>query len=1036
MSAGIVVPQGAHALIPDSDRVRPIWVDIGKEYDKYVTDALQPLQQTLQWFMGNYDAFFGQGKPTARFNEAVDILELFEESVKLATKNRFTESIDALEQTVNAAKASFAADHPVVYTCAERLVQSCVSFGLNLGSSGKSEAALSMFQRADMHTRAAATPFPGRPIYRCLVMHCMAAYFYRRQKSSAALHYSAKALKLETTHFPSHTSVTLLRVAANQSALGRHNDAIMSIRKSLAAALDNNQQSAQPPPQPKASKAGKKKRRKRKGNQAKEAVAEPRQLPVPPSPAQLSLNILSVIAAFHNLAVEHVFIRKYQKALTSIERAVELAVGNLAEQHPWMKRLEKTLREVMELVAISEIPTQAPSAAGDHSEPPLSYRSSQPHDASRGHSRPQTRSGAFVAPAVSRAALLEKMSGSPYVAASTLTSPRIAGEDSPRQRAATTIVPGHHQQSSAPVSRPATTNAVTRLPRAATQPQVTARLRPNGAMSTAAALPPIVIPTPRSDVGSSPRVMLPTLVSMPGYQHQHKTVLPTPPVRLPDPHTDISTRSASTAGTQSSTWELIALIRQRANPARSFADAQPPQSPRNRSRRVRRASQAMDHSADRSLASSQPFDQLHEPIVAPHEAYRTFVHDDAPCYDEPPAREMRHRVQMSATATSAMEMTVTAPTAAISTATTPDPSPRRTNVSSPQMVLSDSESEASTIVGTPRADLQRSTDVTVVPSAPELEQLRDIPHTAGSSPRLTAMDDSVVKLPPASPPQSPPLSPRQHIRTPLAGTEEAGELMEWLLPRLRQPLTDKTVKQMMLELQTRDKERQARNIREQATTPRSQPDRAPPVAAKLAVTPRDDRQSLLSGTTSTSDTFSFRVSEATDVVGTAPAAAASSTQHNSAEGSRPESRQRDYPRPDSRRDSQHNESRPGTRQSYISHRDTGEQQLRNVSTPPPSSRSASRDGYSASRAAVSPRPPSTDAMLAAQSRTVAHRLMTDASGPTPRGHKEQQHKQPALLVRNAQLSSSEMQAEMRIQKLKEKYNLPASSKQKSGCSVM
>lgn len=56
MGEPLVIPPGAHALIADVERVKPILVDLGPEYDLVFTDAIQPLQQTLQWFLSQYGA--------------------------------------------------------------------------------------------------------------------------------------------------------------------------------------------------------------------------------------------------------------------------------------------------------------------------------------------------------------------------------------------------------------------------------------------------------------------------------------------------------------------------------------------------------------------------------------------------------------------------------------------------------------------------------------------------------------------------------------------------------------------------------------------------------------------------------------------------------------------------------------------------------------------------------------------------------------------------------------------------------------------
>ena len=53
-----VLPSGAHSAIGDSDKVKPILVDLGPEYDLVFTDTIQPLQQTLQWFSSQYGTLF------------------------------------------------------------------------------------------------------------------------------------------------------------------------------------------------------------------------------------------------------------------------------------------------------------------------------------------------------------------------------------------------------------------------------------------------------------------------------------------------------------------------------------------------------------------------------------------------------------------------------------------------------------------------------------------------------------------------------------------------------------------------------------------------------------------------------------------------------------------------------------------------------------------------------------------------------------------------------------------------------------------
>jgi len=53
-STQFVLPHGVHKLIPESERVQPIWLDVGPEFDVLLSDAIQPLQMTLQWFLAQY----------------------------------------------------------------------------------------------------------------------------------------------------------------------------------------------------------------------------------------------------------------------------------------------------------------------------------------------------------------------------------------------------------------------------------------------------------------------------------------------------------------------------------------------------------------------------------------------------------------------------------------------------------------------------------------------------------------------------------------------------------------------------------------------------------------------------------------------------------------------------------------------------------------------------------------------------------------------------------------------------------------------
>jgi hypothetical protein len=57
MEKKFVIPPGAQAMIPESERVRPLWIDVSLEYDVFLVDPELCLQQTMQWFMSRYGSW-------------------------------------------------------------------------------------------------------------------------------------------------------------------------------------------------------------------------------------------------------------------------------------------------------------------------------------------------------------------------------------------------------------------------------------------------------------------------------------------------------------------------------------------------------------------------------------------------------------------------------------------------------------------------------------------------------------------------------------------------------------------------------------------------------------------------------------------------------------------------------------------------------------------------------------------------------------------------------------------------------------------
>jgi len=255
--------------------------------------------------------------------------------------------LDLLATALSASKSAFPEGHEAVSTCCKLFVHCCVSLGISCFSSGVylfavfvhscaglTDDALTVLKRAVANTTAAATPFPLRLMYRSMVFQLMADIFHNCNKHSAALRYLQKALRLEKKHRLGDQNITLLRIAASLSAIGKHIEAIDSIRKSLASAI-----------QPIEAQSITKKTQHKKKQVSFEGHTD----------GVMSATVVDVhliIAAFHNLSVEYVHREKYARALQAIERAVELAVEHMAEGHPWMKVLERTLREVMEVCCI------------------------------------------------------------------------------------------------------------------------------------------------------------------------------------------------------------------------------------------------------------------------------------------------------------------------------------------------------------------------------------------------------------------------------------------------------------------------------------------------------------------------------------------------------------------------------------------------------------------------------------------------------------------------------------------------------------
>eukprot|EP00741_Cyanophora_paradoxa_P009220 tig00001487_g8930.t1 len=200
-------------------------------------------------------------------------------------------------------------DNDITFRSWKRLTEACNVNAMQALQQDDMKLCQNLLRRAEVLTEP---PYESiernetRLKLRAITFNNMACYLKKRGMLKTALQYAEKALKIETTqHTADNPACTHLNICAILSQLSRHKFALWHARQALDLLL------------------------------MAEAAPQEENTPKPPS------SMTSI--AYHSIGVQLEFLERYEEALRSYQKAVDISAKEVGADHPATLALKETL---------------------------------------------------------------------------------------------------------------------------------------------------------------------------------------------------------------------------------------------------------------------------------------------------------------------------------------------------------------------------------------------------------------------------------------------------------------------------------------------------------------------------------------------------------------------------------------------------------------------------------------------------------------------------------------------------------------------
>jgi len=254
---------------------------------------------------------------------------LDKKSETLIQEGKYLESLDVLEEALQIRKEFFGDTSDEYYKTAEKLCELCNMLSMIFLQKEKFDATLDFLKKAELLSQNSFE-------LRAVTYNNMACYYRRIGKLRIALKYLEDAIAIETRLDKTKTLAdSHLNICAVHSQLGKHDVAMTHIMKSIILLQDEILGYSMPSIQDNTRMSSKIQKDPDAKKQFEDRVA-----------------VLAI--AYHNLGVEHEYLKQYEEAVSTYRKAVNFATTHLGEQSQVVKNLQSVLENASNQIEINK----------------------------------------------------------------------------------------------------------------------------------------------------------------------------------------------------------------------------------------------------------------------------------------------------------------------------------------------------------------------------------------------------------------------------------------------------------------------------------------------------------------------------------------------------------------------------------------------------------------------------------------------------------------------------------------------------------
>jgi tetratricopeptide (TPR) repeat protein len=261
--------------------------------------------------------------------ELIALQRLDETSAQLQKQGNYLEALECMERGLVLRQHFFGAESDEVWTACKTVGEMCNLLAMTYLQQEDFNMVLELLKKAEILTERDA-------MGRAATFNNLACYYRRQGKLHAALQYLQKALKIESklsnVQNPADTHINACAVL---SQLGRHQSALEHAQNALILLQE-------------------------------ELLSPPGGGTTSAPPQADRIAVLAI--AYHNIGVEHEFLKRYEQSMQSYRKGVEVAERYLGSKHPIVVTLKNSLVAAKKSAAKSGAPGASGSRRGGESK--------------------------------------------------------------------------------------------------------------------------------------------------------------------------------------------------------------------------------------------------------------------------------------------------------------------------------------------------------------------------------------------------------------------------------------------------------------------------------------------------------------------------------------------------------------------------------------------------------------------------------------------------------------------------------------------